>query len=394
MHVEHVRNPKKKWIVISVIALIVIIAGMNIMVMQSKNKTSKEDLKFAFAKEREIRNTKLVSGSVVPGNQETFYPDATKGKVKEIFVQEGQQIVKGQKLFTYENPELSIQTKQLDIDKKMTTLRNDQGKSNIENVKKQIEKAKNDGAGNEITGPLESQLQDLQLQQKTSELEMEKNKLQSEELQLKHNELVVVCSIAGIVQKVEKDAGQSTSQSQGAAGKPIVQIASQDPFQVQGTLSELQKAQILPNQPITVSAKAIANKTWKGKITSVSQYPTSDDMGQMVAGAIAQSPQNISFYQFKATLDSQEELSPGYHVSIQVELESKKMLAVPRSSIVEKGDSSFIYVVKGKKLSKQAITMGMGDGEWTEVLEGLKAGDKVVNHPSANVHDGMEVKAK
>lgn len=118
MQVEQMRKPKKKWIVIGVVTLIVIIAGINIMVMQSKNKTSKEDLKFAFAKEREIRNTKLVSGSVVPANQETFYPDATKGKVKEIFVQEGQQIVKGQKLFLYENPELSIQTKQLDIDKK------------------------------------------------------------------------------------------------------------------------------------------------------------------------------------------------------------------------------------------------------------------------------------
>jgi multidrug efflux pump subunit AcrA (membrane-fusion protein) len=45
-----------------------------------------------------LSNTKLIAGQIVPGKIETFYPDATKGKVKEIFVKEGQKITKGQKL--------------------------------------------------------------------------------------------------------------------------------------------------------------------------------------------------------------------------------------------------------------------------------------------------------
>ena len=48
------------------------------------------------------------------------------------------------------------------------------------------------------------------------------------------------------------------------------------------------------------------------------------------------------------------------------------MLVVPSNSISEKGDSRFVYVVKKNKLHKQTITTGIGDGNSTEVLTGLK----------------------
>ncbi|PLR95933.1 efflux RND transporter periplasmic adaptor subunit [Bacillus sp. T33-2] len=409
MQIEKTHNPKRKWIILGVITLIIIIVSVNVAVIQGKNQGGTDKLKFVKVTEKEISNTKLVSGSVAPGSKETIYADPTRGKVQEIYVQEGQQIEKGQKLFSYDNPELSIQARQLEIDKKMTNLSYEQGKSKIDSLKKEIQKVKaasKASAAEPLNGQmpegqfqssvtdLEAQLQEAQYQQRTTELEMEKHKLQAEELQRKQEDLIVYSSIAGIVQTVDKDAGQNASQTAGDPGKPIIEIASQEPFQVHGTLSELQKAQIQPDQPITITSKAVANKTWKGKIAEVSQYPTSDESGLNGAGATGQSTQNISYYNFKASLNSQDGLSPGYHVAIQVELPSKKMLAVPRSSIVDKEDSPYVYVMDGKKLRKQKVTTGIGDGEWTEVLDGVAAGDKVVDNPSADVRDGMEVTAE
>lgn len=394
MQVEHVSNPKKKWIVMGLVAIIIIIVGVNLTVIQSKNKGNTEKLKFVTAQEKELTTTKLITGTVVPGNEETIYADPARGKVQEIFVQEGQQIEQGQKLLSYNNPELSIQIKQLDIDKKMTNLRYDQQKNKIDSLKKDIQKAKNDGSPKEVISPLEEQLQDLQLQQKTTELEMEKNKLHAEELQLKQNELVVSSSIAGVIKVVDKNAGKDSSQTSGLQGSPVVQIASQEPFQIQGTLSELQRPLIQPNQPIAITSKGVANKKWAGKILTVSQYPASSDMSQMSSAATGQSSQNISYYNFKAALDSQDGLSPGYHVSIQVKVDSKKMLVVPRSSIVEKADSKYVFVVKGNKLDKQKINTGTGDGESVEVLKGIKKGIKLVDQPSKDLFAGMEVKVK
>ncbi|MBK5490446.1 HlyD family efflux transporter periplasmic adaptor subunit [Bacillus sp. TH17] len=385
-------NKKKKWIIIGVIALIVIVAAVNIFVMQGKKKGTANTDAVSFEKvtERKLNNTKLISGQVKPGNIESFYADPTKGKVKDIAVKEGQEVEKGTKLFSYDNEEINLQMKQADLDQKMADMRYDQGKKKIDSLKKEIKKVKDGGAGKEVTDPMEEQVSELEMAQKTTDLEKEKGKLQKEELSKKQKELTIYSNFTGVVQKLDKDAAQSSSQALGGQGKAFLQVASKDPFQVQGTLTELQKSQIQKDQTFTVTAKANNKKKWTGKITEVSEFPTSAEMAQ----AAGEGTQNMSQYTYKASLDSQDGLSPGYHVSLQVNLENKTMIAVPSKSIVEKGEDAFVYIEDKGKLRKQNVKKGANDGDWTEVVEGVTVGQKVVKNPSDNVYDGMEVKEK
>ncbi|MEI4801167.1 efflux RND transporter periplasmic adaptor subunit [Bacillus sp. FJAT-51639] len=386
-------NKKKKWIIIGVIALIIIVAAANIFMMQSKKKGSTEDVKFREVTERQLNNTKLVSGQVKPGNIESFYADATKGKVKDIAVKEGQEVNKGDKLFSYDNEEINLQVKQAEIEQKMTSMRYDQGKKKIDSLKQDIKKAKDSGATKEMIDPLESQLNELEMQQKTADLEKEKVNLHIEELKKKQGELTVYSNFSGVVQKFDKDASQGSTPVMGGQGKAFLQIASKDPFQIQGTLTELQKSQIQKDQTITVTAKAAPKKKWTGKVTEVSEYPTSAE-ANIQAPAGGEAGQNMSYYTYKASLDSQDGLSPGYHVSIQVNVENRKMVAVPHKSIVEEKGESFVYVEDKGKLRKQIVKKGSSDGDWVEVAEGVTVGQKVVENPSDKVFDGMEVKKK
>ncbi|MGH0483229.1 efflux RND transporter periplasmic adaptor subunit [Bacillus mycoides] len=385
-------NKKKKWIIIGVIALIVIVAAVNIFIMQGKKKgTAKTDaVSFEKVTERKLNNTKLISGQVKPGNIESFYADPTKGKVKDIAVKEGQEVEKGTKLFSYDNEEINLQMKQAELDQKMADMRYDQGKKKIDSLKKEIKKVKDSGAGKEVTDPMEEQVSELEMAQKTTDLEKEKGKLQKEELSKKQKELTIYSNFTGVVQKLDKDAAQSSSQALGGQGKAFLQVASKDPFQVQGTLTELQKSQIQKDQTFTVTAKANNKKKWTGKITEVSEFPTSAEMAQ----AAGEGTQNMSQYTYKASLDSQDGLSPGYHVSLQVNLENKTMIAVPSKSIVEKGEDAFVYIEEKGKLRKQNVKKGSTDGDWTEIVEGATVGQKVVKNPSDDVYDGMEVKEK
>ncbi|PFU21967.1 efflux RND transporter periplasmic adaptor subunit [Bacillus cereus] len=387
-------NKKKKWIIIGVIALIVIVAAANIFVMQGKKKgTTKTDaVSFEKVTERKLNNTKLISGQVKPGKIESFYADPTKGKVKDIAVKEGQEVEKGTKLFSYDNEEINLQMKQSELDQKMADMRYDQGKKKIDSLKKEIKKAKDSGAGKEVTDPMEEQVSELEMTQKTTELEKEKGKLQKEELNKKQNELTIYSNFSGVVQKLDKDGAQNSSQALGGQGKAFLQVASKDPFQIQGTLTELQKAQIQKDQTFTVTAKANGKQKWTGKITEVSEFPTSSEMAQ--AGGVGEATQNMSQYTYKASLDSQEGLSPGYHVSLQVNLENKTMIAVPSKSIIEKGDDVFVYIEEKGKLRKQNVKKGATDGDWTEIVEGITVGQKVVKNTSDNVYEGMEVKEK
>ncbi|MGF9991570.1 efflux RND transporter periplasmic adaptor subunit [Bacillus mycoides] len=385
-------NKKKKWIISGVITLIVIVAAINIFVMQGKKKSEAKADAVSFEKvtERKLNNTKLISGQVKPGNIESFYADPTKGKVKDIEVKEGQEVEKGTKLFSYDNEEINLQMKQAELDQKMATMRYDQEQKKIDSIKKEIKKAKDSGAGKEVTDPLEEQVSELEMAQKTTDLEKEKGKLQKEELSKKQKELTIYSNFTGVVQKLDKDAAQSSSQALGGQGKAFLQVASKDPFQVQGTLTELQKSQIQKDQTFTVTAKANNKKKWTGKITEVSEFPTSAEMAQ----AADEGTQNMSQYTYKASLDSQDGLSPGYHVSLQVNLENKTMIAVPSKSIVEKGEDAFVYIEEKGKLRKQNVKKGATDGDWTEIVKGATVGQKVVKNPSDNVYDGMEVKEK
>ncbi|MBY0596698.1 efflux RND transporter periplasmic adaptor subunit [Bacillus bingmayongensis] len=389
-------NKKKKWIIAGAIVLIVAIVAVNIFVMQGKEKGvakgGADAVSFEKVTERTLNNTKLISGQVKPGNIESFYADSTKGKVKDIAVKEGQEVEKGTKLFSYDNEEINLQIKQAELDQRMATMRYDQGQKKIDSLKKEIKKAKDSGAGKEVTDPLEEQVSELEIQQKTTDLEKEKGQLQAEELKKKQGELTIYSNFAGVVQKLDKDAAQSSAQAMGGQGKAFLQIASKDPFQIQGTLTELQKSQIQQDQTFTATAKANGKKKWTGKITEVSEFPTSAEMAQ-AAGA-GEGTQSMSQYTYKASLDGQEGLSPGYHVSLQVNLENKKMIAVPSKSIVEKDGDPFVYVEEKGKLRKQNVKKGSTDGDWTEVLEGVTVGQKVVKNPSDNVYDGMEVKEK
>ncbi|WP_410985272.1 efflux RND transporter periplasmic adaptor subunit [Bacillus cereus] len=390
----HRSTKKKKWIIIGVIALIIAIAAVNIFVMQGKKKgagAAKGDaVSFEKVTERTLNNTKLISGQVKPGNIESFYVDSTKGKVKDIAVKEGQEVEKGTKLFSYDNEEINLQIKQAELDQKMASMRYDQGKKKIDSLNKEIKKAKDSGAGKEVTDPMEEQVSEIEIQQKTTELEKEKGQLQAQQLKKKQDELTVYSNFSGVVQKLDKDAAQSSAQAMGVQGKSFLQVASKDPFQIQGTLTELQKSQIQKDQPFTATAKANGKKKWTGKITEVSEFPTSAEMVQ----AAGDGTQNMSQYTYKASLDGQEGLSPGYHVSLQVNLENKKIIAVPSKSIVEKDGEPFVYVEEKGKLRKQNVKKGSTDGDWTEVLEGITVGQKVVKNPSDNVYDGMEVKEK
>lgn len=383
-------NKKKKWIIAGIIALVVAVVAVNIFVMKNKKVGKDVDVKLTAVTERTLSNTKLIAGEVKPGNIENFYADPTKGKVQEIAVKEGQEVKQGDKLFSYDNEEMNLQMKQAELDQKMTTMNIDQGKKKIDSLKKDIKSAKDSGAGKEVTEPLEAQLSELEMQQKVAELEKEKGALHQQELKKKQGELTVYSSFNGVVQKVNKDAAQGSSQAMGGQGTPFLQVASKDPFQVHGTVTELQKSQIQKDQPIKVTAKAAQKQEWTGKIVEVSEYPTSAE----AQGMAGEQGQNMSYYTYKATLDTQEGLSPGYHVSLQVELNSQTMIAVPSNSVIEEGDKQYVYIEKKGKLKKQEVQKGTTDGKYVELLEGVKVGQKVVQNPSDKLYDGMEVTKK
>lgn len=57
---------------------------------------------------------------------------------------------------------------------------------------------------------------------------------------------------------------------------------------------------------------------------------------------------------------------------------AENVLAIPDEALILDEDGYFIYVVKDGKAEKRSVTIGVTDGEYTEISEGLSDGEKVV----------------
>lgn len=61
--------------------------------------------------------------------------------------------------------------------------------------------------------------------------------------------------------------------------------------------------------------------------------------------------------------------------------ESKTVTVVPKEAVLSASEGPFVYVVNGEHLLRTLIKTGGENKDWTEVTDGLYAGDKIVLRP-------------
>ena len=67
-----------------------------------------------------------------------------------------------------------------------------------------------------------------------------------------------------------------------------------------------------------------------------------------------------------------------------VTTERKNVLAVPDSAVKSGGSESFVTLVDGTERYKLKVTTGVSLGGYTEILNGISAGDIVLARGSGN----------
>ncbi|MGG3469763.1 efflux RND transporter periplasmic adaptor subunit [Neobacillus pocheonensis] len=407
---EHVRTPrKKKWMILGIFILL-FMAVLSIIVVVEVKKSNAKPLVFISPIEKNFTKTKTVSGRVVQSHTETIYINATKGSIQEIFVKEGETVTPGQKLFSYEGSTVAADQGQAEANKKLAETSVTQLKEQITSLEQDIREAESTttpditdtpdttnttdavDTANQATKAitiqsLQAELNSAKAELRASELKVEKYTLEAEKLKAELETLTVSSLTAGVITNLNQNVGQGF-QAKDNQQLAIMQIASNNPFQIEGKLTEAEKAKITPGQSITVTSKVVANKKWKGKISEVSDNPTYKTPANK-----GKDPQQepIPSYTFKASLDSQKGLYPGYTTTLDVVVQSKELLAVPETSIKGFGKSTYVYVLKKGKLHEQKVETGQKQGKWVAILKGLKKEDKLGEDPSWIIRLGTKM---
>ncbi|MDR3537211.1 MAG: efflux RND transporter periplasmic adaptor subunit [Acetobacteraceae bacterium] len=87
-------------------------------------------------------------------------------------------------------------------------------------------------------------------------------------------------------------------------------------------------------------------------------------------------------------------LRPGLYVRVSLDLRTHPAaLVVPAGAISNDLNASYVFVVDDKNIARQrVVTIGLSDGQQTELLSGVKAGEQVVTIGQFRLRDGDPVK--
>ena len=93
-------------------------------------------------------------------------------------------------------------------------------------------------------------------------------------------------------------------------------------------------------------------------------------------------------------LEGSDKLEDAYRVEVRViTWESPGVLKVPSSAVFRSQNDWSVFKVDNGNVRKAIVQLGHRGAFEIEVLQGLVAGDVVITHPSADIKDGVRVKA-
>ena len=158
---------------------------------------------------------------------------------------------------------------------------------------------------------------------------------------------------------------------------PTFQITSLEPLVSYLHVPEREYRRIDPGQPAIIQVDALQGLTFEADVARVSPIV---DPGTGT---------------FKITIevsDPSRRLKPGMFGRIGIVYDSHlAALQIPRSAIVEEAGESAVYVVTGDTVEKRIVRTGYAQAGYVEIVEGLRDREEIVIVGQMNLKDGSRV---
>lgn len=217
-----------------------------------------------------------------------------------------------------------------------------------------------------------------------SKANVEQAKAQVSRAELNLSYYTLKSPVDGVVGKMSGSAGSQVSPS-----TVIATIIKDESMTANFSLSEDQVQQILVELGSLEQAKTqVPDVTLKLK--DGYEY---EHKGR-VSGFTGMIDQTTGSITCKAKFPNPDKkLYSGIHGTIEMPFEYENVLVVPESAILRLQDKTLVYVVDDTNCAKSTIVKveSVGNGQDAVVLEGLKAGDRIVTVGVQNLVDGQQV---
>ena len=173
----------------------------------------------------------------------------------------------------------------------------------------------------------------------------------------------------GTVAKIVGELGEySTPSPPGVPTPPAIDLIDDSCLYVKAPMDEVDAPKIKIGQPVRITLDALPGKVLPGTVRRVAPYVSAVEKQARTVDV------EIEFTQPENT----GKLLVGYSADVEIILDGRdNVLRIPTAAIQE-GGKVLLFNPDSGKLEERKIRTGLANWEFTEVLEGLAAGDRIV----------------
>lgn len=299
------------------------------------------NVRVQLAGEREVEQTYEITATVQPETKNSIAP-STPGRIRDILVEVGQTVSKGQKLV------------QMDV-------------ANLSNLETQIDNQKR----------IYKRVQELFNVGGASQQELDNAKMQLDVAQTNLKNLTentfLLSPISGVITERNYDDGDMYS-----GQKPVLTVMTINPVKILINVSESYYPQIKMGMPINVKFDVFEDQSFQGKVSLI--YPTIDERTRTFSVEVKLN-------------NSNNKVRPGMFARVNMEFGKAKRVVVSDKAIVKQAGSGakFVYVYADGKVQFKQVEVGRRVDADYEILSGLSAGEQIVVAGQAKLVDGSAV---
>ncbi len=280
---------------------------------------------------------------------------ASSNRIKQIFVDEGMRVSKGQKLAVMDD--INTSTYQLQVDNAKANLRNTEL-----NYNRAIELYKIGGGTKQNVDQMETQLINA------------KNALASAERTLRNvmENTVLTSPISGVVTARNYDPGDMTGQL------PVLTVAQVHPLKIVINVSESELSKIHKGMPAEITFDTYGDEQFSGTVSLIS--PTVDTNSRSFGVEITMA-------------NTDDRVLPGMFGRVTLNLGTANNVVVPDRAVVKQQGSGnhYVYVYSDGKVSFNKVELGQRLSDAYELISGVEPGSQVVVSGQSKLANGMEV---
>ncbi len=370
----------------------------------NKNKVKAVNVKTAAVAQGDVKSYLSTTGTIKSKTSKDYFP--LQGKVKKVNVKVGDAVKKDQVLVEYEVADANIAVKQAQIQydnavltKQMQTNSNSEMKNKMADIDKQITEidsqisaAKQNPQGSALVQALEENKAKLkasrdqlklpfsneQLKQADNAITLAKITLDNAKQNLSKSQDKIVAETDGVVTAVNVIEGATSM----AAAQAAVTVQDIDNLKVSVSVGKYDANKVQVGQEAIVKSGA---KEYKGKVAIIDPAAK-----KTVSATGSETTLGIEI----DILEKPEGLKIDFDADVDILLgQVNNTTKVPAESVkTNKEDKAFVYIVEGDKAVEKEVKLGLQSDMESQVIEGVKAGDKVILNPGETVKNGTFVK--